>query len=90
MKIGEIGHYKKELNLKLTIDAMKTASPDQILTESLRIRLKEIMRKEIESLPETMAALNPKERINVICKLMPFIFPKVESVLMSEGEPNSW
>lgn len=66
---------------------MKTATKEQVLTESLRTRLKEIMQKEIEQLPETLEALDPKERINVICKLMPFIFPKVESVMMSAGEP---
>lgn len=66
---------------------MRTKTPDQILTENLRLKLKEIMQKEIERLPETLEALEPRERINVICKLMPFIFPKIESVCMSAGEP---
>jgi len=66
---------------------MNTKTPDQVLTESLRERLKTVMQKEIERLPETLEALEPKERINVICKLMPFVFPKVESVSMSAGEP---
>lgn len=66
---------------------MKTATADQVLTESLRLKLKTIMSKEIERLPETLEGLDAKERINVICKLMPFIFPKVESVCMSTGEP---
>jgi len=66
---------------------MKTATADQVLTESLRERLKTVMQKEIERLPETLEALDPKERITVICKLMPFVFPKVESVMMSAGEP---
>lgn len=66
---------------------MKTATAEQVLTESLRERLKTVMQKEIERLPETLEALDPKERINVICKLMPFVFPKVESVSMSAGEP---
>jgi hypothetical protein len=66
---------------------MKIATKEQVLTESLRERLKTVMQKEIERLPETLEALDPKERINVICKLMPFIFPKIESVSMSAGEP---
>ncbi len=66
---------------------MNTKTPDQVLTESLRERLKTVMQKEIERLPETLEALEPKERINIICKLMPFVFPKVESVSMSTGEP---
>jgi len=52
----------------------------QILTNDLRDKLKSIMQKEIEKLPETLEALEPKERINILCKLMPFVFPKVESV----------
>jgi len=66
---------------------MKTKTPDQVLTENLRMKLKEIMQKEIEKLPDTLEALEPRERINVICKLMPFVFPKIDSVMMSAGEP---
>ena len=66
---------------------MNTKTPDQVLTDSLRKRLKEIMQKEIDRLPETLEALEPRERINVICKLMPFVFPKIDSVSMSTGEP---
>lgn len=64
---------------------MKTK--EQILTNDLRNKLKSIMQKEIERLPETLEALEAKERISILCKLMPFIFPKVESVHPKEGEP---
>ena len=64
---------------------MKTK--EQILTNDLRYKLKSIMQKEIEKLPETLEALEPKERINILCKLMPFVFPKVEAVHPKEGEP---
>jgi hypothetical protein len=64
---------------------MKTK--EQVLTMGLRESLKTIMQKEIERLPETLESLEPKERLNVLCKLMPFIFPKVESVHPTEGEP---
>lgn len=64
---------------------MKTK--EQILTNDLRDKLKNIMQKEIEKLPKTLEALEPKERINVICKLMPYVFPKVEAVHPKEGEP---
>jgi hypothetical protein len=59
----------------------------QVFTNSLRETLKTIMQKEIERLPETLEALEPKERLNVLCKLMPFVFPKVEAVHPTEGEP---
>jgi hypothetical protein len=70
---------------------MKTK--EQVLTMGLRETLKTIMQKEIEKLPETLEALEPKERLNVVCKLMPFVFPKVETVHSTEGEPlqaGSW
>ena len=67
---------------------MKTK--EQVLTISLRETLKTIMQKEIEKLPETLETLEPKERLNVLCKLMPFVFPKVESVHPTEGEPMQW
>ena len=68
-------------------------SKEQVLTMGLRETLKTIMQKEIEKLPETLEALDPKERLNVVCKLMPYVFPKVETVHSKEGEPlqfESW
>jgi hypothetical protein len=69
---------------------MKTKSKEQTLTTELRDSLKTIMQKEIEKLPETLEQLEPKERVNVICKLMPFVFPKVNTVSATEGEPFQW
>ena len=66
---------------------MNTKTKEQVLTSNLRETLKNIMQKEIEKLPETLEALDPKERINVVCKLMPYVFPKVETVHPTEGEP---
>lgn len=59
----------------------------QVLITGLRDTLKTIMQKEIEKLPDTLEALDPKERINVVCKLMPYIFPKVEAVRPTFDEP---
>ncbi len=67
---------------------MKTKK--QVLTMGLRETLKAIMQKEIEKLPETLEALEPKERLNVLCKLMPYVFPKVEAVHPKVGEPFSF
>lgn len=69
---------------------MKTITKEQVLTNNLRETLKNIMQTEIEKLPETLEALEPKERLNILCKLMPFIFPKVESIHSTEGEPMQW
>ena len=64
---------------------MKTK--EKILTNDLRDTLKSIMQKEIDKLPETLEALEPKERLNVLCRLMPYVFPKVETVHPKNGEP---
>ena len=66
---------------------MNTKTKEQVLTNNLRETLKTIMQKEIEKLPETLETLDPKERLNVVCKLMPYVFPKVETVHAKEGEP---
>lgn len=63
---------------------------EQVLTMGLRDTLKNIMQNEIEKLPETLEVLEPKERINVVCKLMPYVFPKVENISHSSGEPISF
>jgi hypothetical protein len=65
-------------------------SKEQILINDLREKLKSIMQIEIEKLPETLETLKPKERINILCKLMPFVFPKVEMIHSTEGEPTQW
>jgi hypothetical protein len=63
---------------------------EQVFTMNLRETLKQIMQQEIEKLPETLAALEPKERIALVCRLLPYVVPKVEAVSPTEGEPISW
>ena len=69
---------------------MKAIKEGEVFTTDLRKILKEIMRKEFEQLPETLKELEPKERLNILCKLMPFVFPKVEAVQPTDGEPVVW
>ncbi|MCD4697865.1 MAG: hypothetical protein K8S16_16690 [Bacteroidales bacterium] len=65
---------------------MKTK--EQVFSNDLRETLKNIMQNEIEKMPETLEALEPKERLNFVCKLMPYVFPKVEAVNFREGDPD--
>lgn len=67
---------------------MKTK--EQVLTNNLRNVLKNVMQGEIEKLPETLNQLEPKEKLEILCKLMPFVFPKVETINSFEGEPVTW
>lgn len=59
------------------------------LTKDLRQTLKAIVQKELEQLPSYLENLEPKERLNIICKIMPFVLPKVEAVRPSDGEPST-
>ena len=57
------------------------------LTMDIRHTLKGIMQKEVEALPETLKNLDPVQRLNILCKLIPFILPKVESIHHELNEP---
>jgi len=70
---------------------MKTIDEQpQTLTQDLRANLKSLVEKELNQLPETLAALAADKRLEVLLKLLPFVLPKVESVSMTKGEPTSW
>ena len=69
---------------------MKTKSENQVFTTDLRETLKSIMKSEIDKLAETLESLEPKERINIVCKLMPFVFPKVDTINSKADEPVKW
>jgi len=69
---------------------MNTKNKEQVLTMTVRETLKSIMQKELEKIPEHLETLEAKERLNILCKLMPFVLPKVESIHPSEGECFRW
>lgn len=58
--------------------------------KDLRESLKAIIRNEVDMLPQNLAQLEAKERLNILCKMMPFVFPKVEAVEPTSGEPFGW
>jgi len=58
------------------------------LIGNIRDTLKDLMQKELEQLPETLKELDPVQRLNILCKLMPYVLPKTESVKHTLGEPE--
>ena len=60
------------------------------LTKELRSVLKDVMYDEIGALQERLDTLNPKERVELLIKLMPFALPKVTSVTHTTNEPLDW
>jgi hypothetical protein len=60
------------------------------MTKELRSVLKDILYRELEQIQEQLDALNPKERIELLIKLMPYVLPKVTSVSHTTNEPLDW
>jgi hypothetical protein len=57
------------------------------LTKELREKLKVIMDVELDGINEMLNTLKPKQRIELIIKLLPYVLPKVEAVNYTENEP---
>ena len=60
------------------------------MTKELRVLLKDIMYQELEEVQERFSLLEPKQRIELIIKLMPYILPKVNSISHTTNEPLDW
>ena len=66
------------------------ANKDTIITNDLREKLKALMQQEIEHVPTLLKDLDTEKRSNALCRLMPYVFPKVDAVSAQEGEPFTW
>jgi hypothetical protein len=68
---------------------MDTKTQD-VLTADLRTSLKDLFAKELEQLPAYIEGLEPKEKLDYLLKLMPFVLPKVSSVEHDTDESAHW
>lgn len=59
----------------------------EIMTQEMRESLKKTFQNEVDQLPDLLNQLEPKERISVIIKMMPYLLPSVKAVHYTEGEP---
>ena len=57
------------------------------LTKELRAILKEALHKELENIGDHLEQLEPKERLEILIKLMPFVFPRMNTISHSMDEP---
>ena len=64
-------------------------TPNRV-TKELRTLLKDILYQELEQVQERLELLEPKERIELLIKLMPYALPKVTSVSHTTNEPLDW
>ena len=56
-------------------------------TSELRRALKHIVDDELQNLQDNINELEPKERIELLIKLLPYVMPKVQTVSRRDGEP---
>ena len=56
------------------------------LTKELRTLLKDILYQELEQIQERLELLKPKERLELLIKLIPYVLPKVTSVSHTTNE----
>lgn len=80
--------------LKSKTEGLKNEKPkieyNNPITGSIRDNLKVFLQKELELMPETLKDIEPLQRLNILCKLLPFVLPKVESVTHRLGEPDEF
>ncbi|MDA8707264.1 hypothetical protein N9L97_02975 [Cyclobacteriaceae bacterium] len=60
------------------------------LTKELRSVLKDIVYQELEKIEEHLNELGPKERLELVLKLMPYTLPKVNNISHTTNEPLDW
>jgi len=72
------GHQKRGGRIKGT--------PNR-LTKEYRMLLKNILYSELEKIPEYQNPLQPKEKLEVIIKLLNYVIPKVNPINSSSDEP---
>jgi len=84
----EIKELLKSKTERLKEELNKLPEYNKSLTGNIRDTLKDFMQKELEQLPETLKELDPVQRLNILCKLIPYVLPKVESVTHTLGEPE--
>lgn len=87
MDLSEVTGILKSQTERLKASKTQTEY-NKPLTGCIRDNLKELLQKELEQLPITLKELEPAQRLNILCKLMPYVLPKVESVTHTQGEPE--
>lgn len=89
LNFDEIEPLLKSQTERLKVEVNKQPEYNKPLVGSIRDTLKELMQNELERLPETLKDLEPVQRLNVLCKLIPYVLPKVEAIHCEKGEPET-
>jgi hypothetical protein len=87
---GQVLTQAKDLLLSHCKRLRKENEPVKPLVKNIREMLKAQVQKELEQLPETLKDMEPDKRLSIVCKLIPFVLPKVEAINAERGEPGDW
>lgn len=68
----------------------RTKGTPNRMTKEIRAVLKDVIGEQLESIPDVLETLEPKDKLEFIIKLMPYVLPKVEAVKMNNGEGLSF
>ncbi|HAQ70646.1 MAG TPA: hypothetical protein DCR48_06695 [Flavobacteriales bacterium] len=60
------------------------------LTKELRLVLKDVIYNELEHIEDRLGQLEPKQRIELLIKLIPYALPKLETISHTQNEPLDW
>ena len=67
----------------------KKGTPNK-LTKEIRIVLKDLIFDELENIQVHLEKMEPKQRLELIIKLLPYVLPKIETVSHLVNEPSDW
>ncbi|MDH4403146.1 MAG: hypothetical protein QE264_02745 [Flavobacterium sp.] len=56
---------------------VETAGTENKTTKEIRVVLKEVINNELLNIESLLCELQPKERLELVIKLMPFVLPKL-------------
>lgn len=68
----------------------RTAGAVNKTTKEIRNVLKSVINNELLNIETLLIELPPKERLELVIKLIPYVLPKVENVNYNLGEPIDW
>ena len=67
----------------------KKGTPNR-MTKELRSVLKDILYQELNDIEKRFEELEPKTRIELLIKMMPFILPKTNAISHTTDEPTDF
>ena len=62
----------------------QAGTPNRLTTETREV-LKQALQKEIDLLEVHLNSLQPKDRLELLTKLLPFVLPKADIMTLSEN-----